>query len=203
MRENARVLRRLLIVLLAGLTAGCTVQRVDGTAAPSIEPASPPTSVSGSPSQPPASESIGPSGPTGSAEATESAQLAEPVLTEFAVPAGAHPHDVSPAADGGIWYSGQQNGTLGHLDPATGVVREIPLGQGSSPHGVITGPDEAAWITDSGLNAIVRVDAEAEEITTFPLPDSAAGANLNTAVFDPDGILWFTGQQGFYGRLDP
>ena len=49
----------------------------------------------------------------------------------------------------------------------------------------------------------MRVDAQTEEITTFPLPDSAPGANLNTAVFDPDGILWFTGQAGFYGRLDP
>ena len=29
---------------------------------------------------------------------------------------------------------------------------------GSAPHGVITGPDGAAWVTDGGLNAIVRVD---------------------------------------------
>src|SRR5690606_17011510 len=28
-------------------------------------------------------------------------------------------------------------------------------------------------------------------------------ANLNTAAFDNDGILWFTGQSGIYGRLDP
>ena len=29
------------------------------------------------------------------------------------------------------------------------------------------------------------------------------GANLNTAVFAPDGRLWFTGQSGVYGSLDP
>ena len=28
-------------------------------------------------------------------------------------------------------------------------------------------------------------------------------ANLNTAVFDRRGMLWFTGQSGIYGRLDP
>jgi virginiamycin B lyase len=28
-------------------------------------------------------------------------------------------------------------------------------------------------------------------------------ANLNTAAFDRNGILWFTGQNGFYGRVDP
>ena len=123
-------------------------------------------------------------------------------IREFEVPAGSHPHDVAPAADGGIWYTGQQNGVLGHLDPATGDVREIPLGAGSAPHGVITGPDGAAWITDGGLNAIVRVDGETDEVRAFPLPTDRSGANLNTAVFDPAGTLWFTGQSGVYGRLD-
>jgi virginiamycin B lyase len=119
------------------------------------------------------------------------------------VPAGSHPHDVSPAADGGVWYTGQHVGVLGHLDAATGTIREIPLGAGSSPHGVITGPDGAAWITDSGLNAIVRVDPATDQIQSFPLPSDRPNANLNTAVFDPSGTLWFTGQSGVYGRLDP
>ena len=122
---------------------------------------------------------------------------------EFDVPVGTHPHDVAPAADGGVWYTGQHNGVLGHLDPATGAVREIPLGAGSAPHGVITAPDGAAWITDGGLNAIVRVDAATDEVRVFPLPSDRRGANLNTAAFDASGILWFTGQTGVYGRLDP
>jgi virginiamycin B lyase len=65
------------------------------------------------------------------------------------------------------------------------------------------GPDEAPWITDGGLNAIVRVDPMTENVTMFRLPESAANANLNTATFDNEGILWFTGQGGIYGRLDP
>lgn len=124
-------------------------------------------------------------------------------LREFDVPGGSHPHDVAPAADGGVWYTGQRNGTLGHFDPTTGDVREIPLGAGSAPHGVITGPDDAAWITDGGLNAIVRVDSATEEVRVFPLPEGRDGANLNTATFDAEGRLWFTGQSGVYGSLDP
>jgi virginiamycin B lyase len=119
------------------------------------------------------------------------------------VPAGSHPHDVSPARDGGIWYTAQSAGKLGHLDPASGTVREITLGSGSSPHGVITGPDGAPWITDSGLNAIVRVDPATGDVTVFRLPANRPSVNLNTAVFDPSGILWFTGQSGVYGHLDP
>ena len=51
-------------------------------------------------------------------------------LTTFPVPAGSHPHDVAPAADGGVWYTAQATGQLGWLDPERGEVREIPLGPG-------------------------------------------------------------------------
>ena len=125
------------------------------------------------------------------------------MIREFDVPPGSHPHDVAPAADGGVWYTGQHVGMLGHLDPATGTIREIPLGSGSSPHGVIVGPDGAPWITDSGLDAIVRVNPATNEVKAYPLPADRKGANLNTAAFDGDGTLWFTGQGGVYGSLDP
>jgi hypothetical protein len=72
-------------------------------------------------------------------------------------PSQVHPHDVWPAADGTIWYTGQFNQTMGRLDPATGSFREIALPAGASPHGVVVGADGAAWVTDQGLNAIVRV----------------------------------------------
>jgi virginiamycin B lyase len=68
---------------------------------------------------------------------------------------------------------------------------------------VIVGPDRAAWITDGGLNAIVRVDPKTLAVTTFPLPKDRQNANLNTAVFDKRGHLWFTGQSGIYGEIDP
>lgn len=121
----------------------------------------------------------------------------------FAVPAGAGPHDVAPAPDGTVWYTAQRQGALGRLDPRTGRVEQIPLGHGSAPHGVIVGPDGAAWVTDSGLNAIVRVDPTTRAIRIFPLPGARPSVNLNTATFDRRGTLWFTGQGGVYGRLDP
>jgi len=124
-------------------------------------------------------------------------------VQEYALPPGSHPHDVAPAADGGVWYTGQHDGTLGLLDPASGEVTAIPLGPGSSPHGVIVGPHGAPWVTDSGLDAIVTVDPVTLEVTAFPLPEGRSGANLNTATFDAEGVLWFTGQSGVYGRLDP
>jgi len=124
-------------------------------------------------------------------------------VATYPVPAGTHPHDVAPAADGGVWYTAQHRGALGWLDPETGEARETSLGLGSAPHGVIVGPDGAPWITDGGLNALVRVDPDSQEVEVFPLPASAPAANLNTAAFDADGVLWYTGQAGWYGRVTP
>ena len=132
-----------------------------------------------------------------------SAQDSKPEIQEFTVPSGSHPHDVAPAQNGSVWYTAQHSGELGLLDPTTGNTHHIFLGLGSAPHGVIVGPDGSPWITDGGLNAIVRVNPVNENVTVYALPKEAGYANLNTATFDHNGILWFTGQSGIYGRLDP
>jgi virginiamycin B lyase len=124
-------------------------------------------------------------------------------VSYFDVPHGAHPHDVAPAPDGTVWYTAQHQGAIGILDPKTGKVSQVSLGPGAAPHGVIVGPDRAAWITEGGQNAIARFDPETKAVSLFPLPKEFPGANLNTATFDRKGILWFTGQSGVYGRVDP
>lgn len=138
-------------------------------------------------------------------------------LREYIVPEGSRPHDVAPATsmlyviDNStknllkdiVWYTAQSSGELGKLNTTTGETTHIFLGEGSAPHGVIAGPDGAAWITDGGLNAIVRVDPFTENITVYSLPQGVGYANLNTATFDKNGTLWFTGQSGIYGKLSP
>ena len=121
----------------------------------------------------------------------------------YPVPKGSHPHDVAVTSDGNVWYTAQQSGELGLLDQKTGKTEHIALGKGSSPHGVIVGPDGAAWVTDGGQNAIVRVDAKTRAVTVFPLPKGTPYTNLNTAAFDRNGMLWYTGQAGYYGSVNP
>ena len=65
----------------------------------------------------------------------------EPLLQEFPVTTGSHPHDVAPAANGIVWYTAQASGELGRLDTYTNQTHHIALGRGSAPHGVIVGPD--------------------------------------------------------------
>ena len=189
-----------IIVFQAGCasTANPTSQTPYAPTSPSIEPVPLATqSESDPPAIATAVASVTP------VEQTRQSDQDKPQIEEFPVPGGSHPHDVAPAPDGGVWYTAQASGELGYLDPLTGETKHIPLGEGSAPHGVIVGPDKAPWITDSGLNAIVRVDPETERVEIYPLPAGSKYANLNTAVFDKDGMLWFTGQGGVYGRLDP
>ena len=194
----------------ATASAAASARSAAPTAAPSASAATAPTVVAPSPAAteaapaPPSAATEATAAPATATAATEPAAT-EPAATlqEYPVPAGTRPHDVAPAPDGGVWFTAQGAGALGRLDPATGETRLIPLGSGSAPHGVIVGPDGAPWITDGGLNAIVRVDPATDEVKTFPLPPERANANLNTAAFDAQGRLWFTGQSGVYGRLDP
>ncbi|RDI98746.1 lyase [Dyella solisilvae] len=130
-------------------------------------------------------------------------QAQTPPFETFAVPAGSGPHDVATSPDGTVWYTAQRKGAIGRLDPGTGKMDWVPLGDGAAPHGVIIGPDRAAWITEGGNNAIVRVDPKTLAVKRFPLPSDRKDANLNTAVFDKRGHLWFTGQNGIYGELEP
>jgi len=119
----------------------------------------------------------------------------------YQVPRGSGPHDVAPATDGTVWYTGQRKGFLGRFDPKAATSVEIPLGPNAMPHGVVVGPDGAAWVTEGGQNAIARVDAQTHAVKLFPLPSEAPYANLNTLTFDRRGTVWFTGQAGFYGRV--
>jgi len=122
----------------------------------------------------------------------------------FELPKGDYPHDVAVGPNGEVWYAGQRLGIAGRLDPETGKLDRIPLGKNSAPHGVIVGPDGAPWFTDGGQNAIVRVDPATKEVKVWPLPpERMPYTNLNTAAFDGKGRIWFTGQNGIYGRLDP
>ena len=123
----------------------------------------------------------------------------------YTTPPGIGTRDVAPDPDGSVWFNGQWSGVIGHLNPVTKAIKLYPLGRGSHPHGVILGPDGGLWICDES-NAIRRFDRKTHEVKTFVLPEfplSMGYGNLNTPTFDRNGILWFTAQNGYYGRLNP
>jgi len=191
---------RLATALLALTLVACTGSTTRTSTTTSVAEATTSTSPLASSTTTPSSTTIT-TVPQSTTTITRDPESLEVVA--FPVPAGSRPHDVAPAVDGGVWYTAQGSGELGRLDPETGETRHVDLGPRSRPHGVIVDEAGTPWITDSGLNAIVAVNPASDEVTVYPLPDSAPDANLNTAVFDNSGVLWFTGQTGFYGWLQP
>lgn len=187
-------------MLVAMIATACTTTTDEDDPAAQIGASSTATTAR---TQPPSQETT-----TTGAAATTTPRLepippTELVVETFPVPRGSRPHDVAPAADGGVWYTAQDAAALGWLDPETGETIHIFLGNGARPHGVIVDQFGDPWVTDGGLNAIVKIDADSHEPTVFSLPNDRPDANLNTATFDLDGKLWFTGQNGIYGVLDP
>ena len=179
---TTRLRRRAVLALVALAGAGCGSSPDDGPPATTA----PPVLTGPATTRPVGERVVGPD-----------------EVRAFGVPAGSRPHDVAPAADGTVWYTAQAVGRLGRLDPRTGRVTEVELGRGSAPHGVIVGPDGAPWITDSGLNAVLRVDPATGDVRRFPMPSEVPSVNLHTAAFGRDGRLWFTGQGGWFGHVDP
>lgn len=124
-------------------------------------------------------------------------------LRTYTVRAGSGSRDVACNADGTVWFCGQRDGTLNLLDPRDGGLKVVALGQGAAPHGVVIGPDGAAWVTEGGQNSIARVDPKDHKVQLWKLNGGPSYANLNTLVFDKQGTLWFTGQGGVIGRFEP
>jgi virginiamycin B lyase len=126
-----------------------------------------------------------------------------PQTRTFPLPNQTFIHDVAPAPGGLIWWTAQHDGKLGILDPVTGANSFVDLGPNSRPHGVIQSRDGKAWVTDGGQNAIVSYDPQTGKVTAYKLPDVTGGdTNLNTPTEDGDGNIWFTGQEGWHGRVD-
>jgi len=77
----------------------------------------------------------------------------------------------------------------------SGVVdHRVLLPNGSQVSGIVLGPDNAMWFTDSGLDAIGRVTQDGS-FTEFKIP-AGAGSHPGRITVGSDGALWFTQVHG-------
>jgi streptogramin lyase len=71
----------------------------------------------------------------------------------------------------------------------------------ATPDGIVTGPDDALWFTDTGNDVIGRITTRGKYTLQMP-----AGAELSDGItVGPDGNLWFTLEQSYggIGRITP
>src|SRR5207253_2367575 len=108
----------------------------------------------------------------------------------YAVPKGAHPHDVAadPRPGGPVWYTAQQQGALGRPDPATGAVQVWDAPRGRGTYGIAVTPSGDIWYASLAGNHIARIDRKTGIATPVDPPTPGQGARRIWS--DSQGRLW-------------
>jgi virginiamycin B lyase len=107
---------------------------------------------------------------------------------EWDLPAGARPHGLLVDRQGVVWYTGNGNGTIGRLDPATGKVTayKTPSGSGGPHTLVITDDGATIWFTMQSGDKVGRLDTKTRTIQDY----ASAGGPYGIAL-DRSGNVWF------------
>jgi virginiamycin B lyase len=120
---------------------------------------------------------------------------------EWDLPPGHHPHGLLVDRQGMVWTTGNGNGTIGRLDPASGRVTEFktPSG-GGGPHTLIITDDQSTiWFTMQSGNKVASLQTKTGAIKEHP----SSGGPYGLA-FDHAGNVWFCRMgDNKMGRLDP
>ena len=104
-----------------------------------------------------------------------------------------------PAADGSIWFGNIVDGSIGHLNPVTGLSEVWRIPGTGEVYDLAFDADGAIWYTDRVGEAIGRLDTLAGEATVYRLAEESEPLYLE---IDSAGDVWFTAGYGNYiGRL--
>jgi YD repeat-containing protein len=106
-------------------------------------------------------------------------------ITEFALPAGSKPYDISSGVDGNMWFTENGTNKVGKITP-TGTITEYALPAGSAPRGITAYGN--LFVAEYGTNKIAQVTTSGA-ITEYALP---SGSQPDDVWGGPDGNLWFT-----------
>ncbi len=122
-------------------------------------------------------------------------------FVEWDLPPGHRPHGLLVDRKGIVWTTGNGNGTIGRLDPATGAVTEFrtPSG-GGGPHTLVISDDQRTiWFTLQAGNKLASLDVASGAITEYPSSGGPYGLAL-----DREGRVWFCRMRDHrLGRFDP
>lgn len=127
------------------------------------------------------------------------------VITEFALPAGADPADITFGVDGNLFITEPGLDQIARIEPDGSPITQFSSGisPGADPTSITSGPGGVGadlWFTEPGVDKIGRMTPSGV-VTEFNLP---AGADPAGIVTGQDGKVWFT-EPGIdkIGRIDP
>lgn len=105
---------------------------------------------------------------------------------EWDLPRGANPHGLVVAKDGKVFYTGNGNGSIGELDPATGkTVSHFTPSQGGNPHTAVIDEAGNVWFTGQGGGYLGKLERASGKISEIPMPGGPYGLSI-----DKQGRIW-------------
>lgn len=120
---------------------------------------------------------------------------------EWDMPSGHRPHGLLVDKQGMVWTTGNGNGTIGKLDPATGKIEEYktPSGRGG-PHTVVVTDDQSTlWFTMQSGDKVASLDTKTGAIKEYAVPGGPYGLSIDKA-----GNIWICRMgDNKMGKLDP
>ncbi|MBI2316358.1 MAG: PQQ-binding-like beta-propeller repeat protein [Betaproteobacteria bacterium] len=120
---------------------------------------------------------------------------------EWDLPSGHRPHGLLVDKQAIVWTTGNGNGSIGRLDPATGRITEFktPSG-GGGPHTlVITSDGGTLWFTMQSGDKVASLDTRTGAIKEYATSGGPYGIALDQA-----GNVWFCRMgDDKMGKLDP
>lgn len=129
---------------------------------------------------------------------------------KFELDPGTQPHTCIVDARGYVWYSGNRNGTIGRIDPATGEITRYPVPDSTvrDPHTMVFDPKGNIWFTAQGSNAVGHLDVTTGKfrIVKIPFPPGFTSRSTNPygIVVDSKGHPWFNlFNTNMIGTIDP
>ncbi len=120
---------------------------------------------------------------------------------EWDMPPGHRPHGLIVDRQGMVWTTGNGNGTIGKLDPATGKIVEYktPSGRGG-PHTLVINDDQSTiWFTMQSGDKVASLDTKSGAIREYASSGGPYGLSIDKA-----GNIWFCRMgEDKMGKLDP
>ncbi len=124
-------------------------------------------------------------------------------MKEFALPAGAKPHSITPDAQGNIWYTGNGNGTVGRIDVKSGDIKVYPMPDPAAkdPHTAQFAPNGVLWFTVQNSQMIGKLDPKTGEVKLVKV---RADSNPYDVRIDSAGVPWMScSESNCIYRVDP
>lgn len=128
---------------------------------------------------------------------------AEVKVSEWKVPyPDSRPRDPYVDSAGRVWFCGQGDSYIAHLDPRSGSFTRYDLPDNAAPNNLIIDEQDQVWFAANTLPYIGRINASRHSIEHFEMPRGEA-RDPHTLAFDNVGNIWFTAQwSDQVGRLD-